>query len=81
MQVLHAQLAGLQSSASELRELRSSAYATITQLRHACHEEGVSAAPPDGCEPGSLPQQLRRAADQVLAMLQVRLQLHMLLHA
>ncbi|KAL4423912.1 hypothetical protein ABPG75_001213 [Micractinium tetrahymenae] len=70
-QALQAQMAALQGSANELRELRSSAYATVARLQQACKEQGVvAAALPDGCEPGSLPQQLRRAADQLLAMLQ-----------
>lgn len=73
LQALQAQLSTLHSAASELRELRSSAYATVHRLRQALTEQGaVPDVLPDGCEPGSLPQQLRQAVDQLLSMLQAR---------
>lgn len=43
------------------------------RLQQALREHGAApAALPDGCEPGSVPQQLRAAVDALMCMLQVR---------
>lgn len=68
-----AQLAALEGGKCEMSELRSSAYAAVHRLQQALREHGATpAALPDGCEPGSVPQQLKAAVDALMAMLQVR---------
>ena len=64
----------LEGSKCELSELRSSAYAAVHRLQQALREHGAAPTTlPDGCEPSSVPQQLKGAVDALLAMLQVYL--------